>query len=81
MSVVSLDEYRNRTEPVIEVEALSDADYASEGEADMALQLADAQARIAELELVLVETLKRNAMNWARAQEAETKLSVFQGEG
>ncbi|MEM9735590.1 MAG: hypothetical protein AAF908_03175 [Pseudomonadota bacterium] len=74
MSVIQLDEYRLTVSP--EQKAVSET-YATEREADLALQLADAESRIAELELALVETLKRNALNWARAQEAETELSAL----
>lgn len=80
MSIVKLDEYRaNRQAGMAGVEGLDDlsADLPAENATDMALQLADAQSRISELELVLVETLKRNAMNWARAQDAEAKLEAM----
>lgn len=93
MSVVSLDDYRNKPRgrdmfpgapgmdgfgDGVSSDAFDDDDLATESEADLALQLADAQSRIAELELVLVETLKRNALNWARAQEAEAKISALE---
>ena len=82
MSIVHLDAYREaKSSQLADEEALADGLHseleATEGEADLALQLADAQARITELELVLVETLKRNALNWARAQEAEAKLNAL----
>ncbi|MEM7507920.1 MAG: hypothetical protein AAF415_14350 [Pseudomonadota bacterium] len=91
MSVVQFDSYRAKKQAMHDMatadaaacgyQPQSDLDpngtFATEREADLALQLADANARIDDLEAVLVETLKRNAMNWARAQEAETKLSAL----
>ena len=86
MSIVQLEEYRAARAATARSEASEIGyehdrfeDLPTEGEADLALQLADAQARITELELVLVETLKRNALNWARAQEAEAKLAALTG--
>ncbi|MEM0922108.1 MAG: hypothetical protein AAGF44_04090 [Pseudomonadota bacterium] len=86
MSIVKLDEYRAARASAEREDDVPDFvtprvfdDLPTEEEADLALQLADAQARITELELVLVETLKRNALNWARAQEAEAKLADLTG--
>lgn len=95
MSVVQLDSFRARRQVAQDLHASqslpdpadaaapTDIDpqrcHATEAEADLALKLADANARIDDLEAVLVETLKRNAMNWARAQEAEAKLSALTG--
>ncbi|MEM6676933.1 MAG: hypothetical protein AAF675_03570, partial [Pseudomonadota bacterium] len=52
-----------------------------EHDPDMAGALQRAEARIAMLERTLMNTLRENARNWARAERAEALLGALERQG